>query len=75
MIGAGLSTRLGLTWSKPINLGPTINTEGREAFPFIDSKGKTLYYSSDGLYGLGGYDIFMSSVRRDKYSKPVNLGI
>src|SRR5690606_5174191 len=38
--------------SPPINLGPMINTRGREMFPFL--KDNTLYFSSDGHYGLGG---------------------
>jgi len=45
------------TYSQPINLGPNVNTEFRESFPFIDS-GNKLYFSSDGKLGLGGFDIF-----------------
>lgn len=43
----------------PQNLGDKINTKARETFPFIASDG-TLYFSSDGLIGLGGLDIFKS---------------
>jgi outer membrane protein OmpA-like peptidoglycan-associated protein len=46
-------------WSKPINLGPKINTEGNEFFPFISNDG-VLYFASDGHGGLGGLDIFFS---------------
>lgn len=68
------STREGDTWGTPVNLGSKINTEGREAFPFIDYKGKTLIFASDGHYGLGGYDLFISSVGDDYYSTPRNIG-
>lgn len=44
-------------WSKPENLGPSINTEGKEMFPSVDKDG-TLYFSSDGKPGLGCLDIF-----------------
>jgi len=45
------------TYGIPKNLGKTINTEGRENFPFI-SKNGTLYFSSEGHLGLGGLDVF-----------------
>jgi outer membrane protein OmpA-like peptidoglycan-associated protein len=45
------------TFSNPINLGKSINTEGRETFPFMSENG-TLYFSSDGHLGHGGLDIF-----------------
>ncbi|HLO45909.1 MAG TPA: OmpA family protein [Leadbetterella sp.] len=44
-------------WSKPENLGGKVNTIGNEMFPFID-EGGSLYFSSDGLPGLGDLDIF-----------------
>lgn len=44
-------------WSEPINLGPDINTPGDEVFPYIHKDG-TLYFSSNGLPGMGGLDIF-----------------
>jgi peptidoglycan-associated lipoprotein len=44
-------------WGEPINLGGEINTAGNEMFPFIHQDG-TLYFSSDGLPGIGGLDIF-----------------
>ena len=47
------------SYGAPINLGPTINTEARETFPFI-SKKNNLYFSSDGRSGLGGLDIFVT---------------
>ena len=44
-------------WSEPINLGDEINTEGDELFPFIHDDG-SLYFSSNGILGMGGLDIF-----------------
>ena len=43
----------------PKNLGKSINTEGQDSFPFINANGD-LYYSTVGLPGLGGYDIFVA---------------
>ncbi len=48
-------------WSTPINAGSTINTEGYELFPYIDAD-NTIYFSSDGHIGLGGLDIFYTSL-------------
>ncbi|WP_106794607.1 OmpA family protein [Aquimarina sp. Aq78] len=61
------------TYGKPTNLGPTINTENREQFPFISEKGH-LFFSSNGHLGLGMMDIFVSELRREKLIRPVNLG-
>jgi outer membrane protein OmpA-like peptidoglycan-associated protein/tetratricopeptide (TPR) repeat protein len=47
----------GSNWSKPENLGPKLNTEGNEVFPFVDEHG-VLYFSSSGHPGLGGLDLF-----------------
>jgi peptidoglycan-associated lipoprotein len=47
----------GKTWSEPINLGPAINTDGNEMFPYMHTDG-SLYFSSDGHPGIGGLDIF-----------------
>jgi len=58
----------------PVNLGPNINTEGRENFPFISKKGD-LYFSSDGHLGLGGLDVFVCKNVDGKFSRPRNLGV
>ncbi len=68
-----VSYRSGDSWSSPENLGPEINTEGREMFPFI-SKDNTLYFASDALPGLGGLDVFSSQLQEDgTWSAPENL--
>ena len=62
-------------YSEPINLGPNVNTEFRESFPFIDD-GYNLFYSSDGKMGLGGFDVFSSKLNNRGFpSKTQNLGI
>lgn len=62
------------TFSTPINLGPTINTEGRETFPFISSDNE-LYFASDGRPGLGGLDIYVTPlVANDAFTTIQNVG-
>ncbi|MBO4615636.1 MAG: OmpA family protein [Bacteroidales bacterium] len=61
-------------WTKARNLGPKINTPGNEKSPFIHSDSQTLYFSSDGHLGIGGYDIFFSKFRDSDWTKPVNIG-
>ena len=48
-------------WTRPINLGSTINTKGNELFPFADDAGN-LYFSSDGHKGMGGLDVFFATL-------------
>jgi len=63
------------SWGTPKNLGNRINTEGNEMFPYFDEKNQFLFYSSNGLPGLGGLDIFVSKIRRDgSFSLPTNMG-
>ncbi len=52
------------TWGKPINLGPEINTEGDEFYPYFRKDG-LLFFASDGHVGLGGQDIFKSRQGKD----------
>ncbi len=62
------------TWSEPVNLGPEINTAGEEEFPYIHADG-SLYFSSTGLPGMGGLDIFKAAKLGDnKWGNPTNLG-
>lgn len=53
----------GNTYGEPQNLGPKVNTDGSESFPFITEEGK-LYFSSDGRKGFGGLDIFVIDLKR-----------
>jgi len=62
-------------WGTPVNLGPTINTPGNDKSPFIHTDDHTLYFSSDGRFGIGGYDIFYSRAdSTGKWQEPVNIG-
>ncbi|PXY43515.1 OmpA family protein [Flavobacterium hydrophilum] len=58
----------------PKNLGPMINTDKREQFPFV-SKDNKLYFSSDGHLGYGSLDIFVSVIKGKEYDKSVNVGM
>jgi len=59
-------------WSKPINMGDKINTPAKEMTPFISEHNNMLYFSSNGLSGLGGLDVFNVSTK--KGSIPQNIG-
>ncbi len=61
-------------WTKPINLGEQVNTEGNELFPFIHESG-IFFFSSDGRMGLGGLDIFACQMLNGNISKVINVGV
>ena len=62
-------------WSKPVNMGPGINTAGDEKSPFISFDNQTLYFSSNGRVGMGGLDLYMCRRTGDTaWSEPQNLG-
>lgn len=62
-------------WGPAVNLGPTINTEFNEEFPFILNDGKTLFFSSQGHFNMGGYDVFYTrQIEKGVWSVPINLG-
>ncbi|MEQ8927696.1 MAG: OmpA family protein [Fulvivirga sp.] len=63
-------------WARSKNLGAKINTEYDDDAPFIDYDGKTLYFSSLGRKGMGGYDIFKSTYdsAAGEWGEPENLG-
>ncbi len=59
-------------WTKPENMGRKINSKGSELYACFDNA-NNLYFSSDGLPGLGGYDIFFSNFNGTGWDDPVNL--
>lgn len=62
-------------WTVPSNLGPTINTRGKEQYPFWAADGKTLYFTSNNHPGLGGEDLFKTQLTpQNTWTKPENLG-
>jgi outer membrane protein OmpA-like peptidoglycan-associated protein/Tol biopolymer transport system component len=64
-------------WSKPLNLGDGVNTEFSETTPYLAADGRTMYFSSDRLGGLGSQDIYMTKRLGNGWTswrKPVNIG-
>lgn len=61
-------------WSIPINLGNKVNTTDDENAPFIHANGNTLFFSSNGWPGFGGFDIFITQSNNKSWNEPVNLG-
>ncbi len=62
-------------WGKARNAGPIINSDANELTPLLHFDGQTLYFSSEGHPGFGGFDLFKSTKQADqKWSIPVNLG-
>lgn len=62
------------SFGTPVNLGKTINTEGRETFPFINDENE-IYFASDGHPGLGGLDVFVSKINEDgSWNEVQNVG-
>jgi outer membrane protein OmpA-like peptidoglycan-associated protein len=66
----------GGNFGKPENLGPKVNTEGNESFPFIADDNTTLYFASTGKPGFGGLDIFQINLAKGtdalNMEKPIN---
>lgn len=61
-------------WGEPKNLGQGVNTARNEAFPFVAADG-TLYFSSNGLPGLGGFDVFAAKPGvNGEFEYAVNVG-
>lgn len=69
MASIGANGHLG----KAENLGPGINTAGRETFPFVSENG-ILYFSSDGHFGLGGLDVFYVPIEAFGFGEVLNVG-
>jgi hypothetical protein len=67
-----ITRKINEKWNEPENLGIPINTKGNELFPFLDND-NNLFFSSDGLSGFGGYDIFVSKFNGNAWDIPVNL--
>jgi outer membrane protein OmpA-like peptidoglycan-associated protein/tetratricopeptide (TPR) repeat protein len=62
-------------WNEAVNMGPTINTAGDEMAPFIHADNQTLYFTSDGLPGYGGSDLFvLKKLPNGQWGIPENMG-
>lgn len=67
-----ISRKEGDKWANPENIGKHINTSGNELFASLDAE-NNLYFSSDGLPGEGGYDVFVCNYNGKGWDKPHNL--
>ena len=61
-------------YTDPINLGEPVNTKGDDITPFYDRRTSTLYYSTDGKKGFGGFDIYKVKGFKNTWKKPQILG-
>lgn len=63
-------------WTRPALLNEHLVSPSDEIYPMVSSDGRTLYFASKGLYGVGGYDIYMSewSDEDNDWTVPVNMG-
>ena len=62
------------TWGPANNLGASINTPFNEDTPFLTNNDSILFFSSEGHYTMGGYDIFKAKKKNDIWQKPENIG-
>ncbi len=61
------------SFGRPMNIGPVVNTKGNEVFPFLRND-TTLYFASDGHGGMGGLDIFVTTIdSAGNWGEPKNL--
>ncbi|MBT1689620.1 OmpA family protein [Dawidia soli] len=69
------SHRIGSDWTKPVNLGPNVNSTAWESQPSLSADGRTLYFVSDRRAGMGRRDIWMATLDDyDRWTKAVNVG-
>jgi hypothetical protein len=61
-------------YAEPVNLGATINSIDDEVSVFVHPDGKTIFFASNGKNSIGGYDIFKSEFKDNKWTTPINLG-
>ena len=66
----------GSTWSAPALMDEHLLSPGNEVFPMLSEDGKKLTFSSDGLHGMGGYDLYTSTWNEEAraWDEPVNMG-
>ena len=69
------SKKIGQTWTKPKNMGNSVNTESWESQPSLSSDGRTLYFASNRKGGIGGRDIWKTTMNNDgNWRKPTVMG-
>jgi OmpA-OmpF porin, OOP family len=62
------------TYKTPKNAGSKVNTAQDEISPFFDNATRSLYFSSNGLGGLGGFDVFKTKTDGKKWTGSENIG-
>ena len=63
-------------WTVPVPVSELSDPSADEIYPMLSPDGKTMYFASDGLYGVGGYDLYKSvwDEQRQRWSAPQNMG-
>ena len=63
-------------WTKPVNLGPNVNSSAKEAFPSISADGLSLFFESTRSGGYGRHDLWVTKrpTTSEPWGAPVNLG-
>ena len=63
-------------WTVPELINENLTSSSAEIFPVLSPDGNSLYFASKGLYGMGGYDLYVSRWNRESHDweTPVNLG-
>ncbi|MBQ9185446.1 MAG: PD40 domain-containing protein [Bacteroidales bacterium] len=63
-------------WTAPELFGEQLTSSGNEIFPMVSPDGRNLYFASDGLYGMGGYDLYVSHWNPETrdWDTPMNMG-
>ncbi len=69
-----MSKKLGDVWSRPRNLGSTVNSKYWESQPSLSADGRTLFFASNRIGGYGKRDIWVTFYKDEKWTNPVNLG-
>ena len=63
-------------WTVPVVVSELSDSSADEIYPMLSSDGKTIFFASEGLYGVGGYDLYKSiwDESRQKWTAPQNMG-
>lgn len=71
-----MSEREDTVWTYPALLNENLTSASDEIYPMLSPDGKSLYFASEGLFGVGGYDLFVSEwdYENKEWSAPVNMG-
>lgn len=63
-------------WTVPVPVAELSDSSADEIYPMLSPDGRTIFFASDGLYGVGGYDLYKSvwDEQRQRWSAPQNMG-